>query len=105
MAKLLLTKLHCERQQDISGQDEPVIFIGGLRVWNGKLDKGKSAYPNLSHTFEDSVLVELKENNGGNLDTNNKLLGSWRIAATPHAPSTLTATSSGYHYILSYDVD
>lgn len=107
MAQLHITELKCIRQQDISGKDEPVIFVGGIRVWNGKIDRGQTIDAGLDvrRSFTGSVLVELKENNGGDLDTKNKLLGSWTIPDSPRSTDKLTATSSGYHYELFYHVD
>ncbi len=106
MAHVHLTELKCIRQQDITGLDEPVLFIAGIRVWNGKINRGQmiDAGLDVRREFSGSVLVELKENNGGDLDKNNKLLGSWTIPDTPRPTDKLTATSSGYHYELYYHV-
>jgi hypothetical protein len=106
MATIKITTLNCERQQDISGLDEPVICLGGLQVWDGKIDKGGSLHPNVSRSFSDNILVELKEANGSPVTGSKKLLGSWTVSDTPtpagNAP--LTATSAGYYYKVYFDV-
>jgi hypothetical protein len=101
MATITITKLHCVRQQDVSGDDEPVIYLGGQYVWEGKMDKGDWDYPNESRTFGPSILVQLKEKNGTN---SFKLLGSWTISDVAATNKKLTASSSGFHYELFYSV-
>lgn len=101
MAKITLTKLYCQRKQDISGKDEPVLYIAGQEVWEGKMGKGDSRYPNESRNFDHSVLVELKERNNKKY----KSLGSWTIRDDAQSEKKLTASSSGYHYELTYDVE
>ena len=102
MATLKITSLKCIRKQDVTGSDEPEIFIAGVKAWDGKITKDQTVHPNVSRSFKDFVLVELKEQNPGGP----KLLGNWTVGATPtpagNAP--LTATASGYHYQVYYDV-
>jgi len=43
MATITITKLHCVRKQDVSGDDEPVIRLGGQRAWEGKMGKEVTA--------------------------------------------------------------
>ena len=101
MAKVTLTKLKCIRKQDISGQDEPVLFIAGQEVWEGKMGKDEDRPLDESRRFNNSVLVELKERD----KKKDKLLKSWTINDTPKTDGkTLTASSSGFHYELSYAV-
>ncbi len=100
MATLNLTQLKCIRKQDIIGKDEPEIYIGGLKVWDGKMGKGDVKPLSESRGFSDSVLLELKERDGKSA----KSLGKWTISDTPSSTKTLTATSSGYHYELKYSV-
>lgn len=101
MAKITLTKLHCKRKQDISGKDEPVLYIAGQEVWEGKMGKGDTRFPagRAVRRFDHSVLVELKERDNNKY----KLLDSWTIDDRPHS-ATLDASSSGFHYQLSYVV-
>ena len=101
MATITITKLRCVRQQDVSGDDEPVIYLGGQYVWEGKMDKDDWEYPNESRTFGPSILVQLKEKNGTN---SYKTLGSWTINDVAATNKKLTASSSGYHYELFYSV-
>lgn len=101
MAKITLTKLRCERKQDISGDDEPVLDIAGQEVWAGKMGKGDTQYPNVFRTFDHRVVVELKERDRKK-DTP---LGSWMIGDDAQSETMLIATSSGYHYQLWYEVE
>lgn len=100
MATITITKVHCIRKQDVTGQDEPVIDLGGQFAWEGKMGKDDWDYPNESRGFSPSVLVELKEKNGHS----SKLLGSWTVSDTPASNKKLTASSSGYHYEVFYTV-
>jgi hypothetical protein len=101
MATIKITTLKCIRKQDVS-KDEPKIYLGGLFAWDGKMSKGESLHPNVIRTFSDNILVELKEVNG----KNEKQLGKWTVSdtTTPVGNAPLTATSSGYHYELYFDV-
>lgn len=101
MAKITLTKLTCERKQDVTGQDEPVLYIAGQEVWEGKMGKGDTRYPNEPRYFDHSVHVELKERNKNKY----KPLGSWTIRDDAEGEKMLTASSSGYHYKVWYEVE
>ena len=104
MAKITLTKLFCERKQDVSGDDEPVLYIAGQEVWEGKMGKDDTRYPDVARNFDHSVLVELKERNNNSY----KSLGSWTVRDDADALDGIkmvTASSSGYEYRLWYDVD
>ncbi len=100
MPKITVTKLKCERKQDITGKDEPIIDIAGEQVWEGKLGKGDTAYPNVFRSFDHSVVVELKEKDGKKF----KPLKSWTIRDDLQSETALTASSSGFHYVLWYEV-
>lgn len=100
MPTLKITKLHCIRKQDISGKDEPVIDIGGQFAWEGKMGKGDWKYPNEVREFNPSIKVDLKEKD----QRSSKLLHSWTISNVATSNKKLTASSSGYHYELYYDV-
>jgi hypothetical protein len=100
MATITITKLHCIRKQDVSGDDEPVIRLGGQRAWEGKIGKEDWEYPNESRTFGPSILVELKEKNG----SSEKPLGSWTVSDVVTTNKKVTASSSGFHYELFYNV-
>src|SRR5215831_1893043 len=100
MATITITKLHCIRKQDVTGEDEPVIDLGGQFAWEGKMGKGDWEYPDESRGFDPSILVELKEKN----QHSSKLLGSWTVSDVAASNKKLTASSSGFHYELFYDV-
>jgi hypothetical protein len=102
MATLKIDSIKCIRKQDVTGSDEPVLYIGGLKVWDGKMNNDDSRTLNVSRGFTDNVLVELKEVNG----KSEKSLGKWTVSDTPTANGNppLTATSSGYHYQVYFDV-
>jgi hypothetical protein len=103
MSSIKITTLKCIRMQDLTNSDEPVLYIGGVQVWEGKIGKGDSLHPNVSRSFSDSVLVELREQNN---NKSKKSLGKWTVTdnRTPVGNAPLTATSSGYHYEVYFDV-
>jgi len=103
MATIRIDSVRCLRPQDVVGEDETKLYIQGLQVWDGKMGRGETLNPNLTRQFSNTVLVELKEQNGNN---NEKSLGRWTLPSTPTANGNapLTATSSGYHYEVYYDV-
>ncbi|MGH9270744.1 MAG: hypothetical protein ACRDZ2_05685 [Ilumatobacteraceae bacterium] len=100
MATITITKVRCRRPQDITGKDEPVIRLGGQDAWEGKLGKDESDYPNESRGFSPSILLELQERNG----LGGKQLGRWTISETAVTGKKLTASSSGFHYEVTYSV-
>jgi hypothetical protein len=103
MSTIKITTVSCLRPQDVTGDDEPRLYIAGLQVWDAKMGRGESLHPNVSRTFSNSVLVELKEQNNNKSE---KSLGKWTIDKTPTASGNapLTATSSGYEYRVYFDV-
>jgi hypothetical protein len=103
MASLKITSVKCIRKQDVVNKDEPVLYIGGLQVWEGKMGKGDTRTLNLTRSFSDNVLVELKEQDNNKKE---KSLGRWTVSDTPTPAGNppLTATSSGYHYEVHFDV-
>ena len=101
MAKITLKKVECIRQVDLTGKDEPVAYIASQQVWEGKMNKGGIQWPGVSRTFSDSVVAELKEKTGNNY----KPLGSWTITESDAPETARTATSSGYHYEVTWSVD
>lgn len=100
MATITVTKIHCIRKQDVSGDDEPVIRLGGQDAWEGKLGKGDWDYPNESRGFSPSILVELREKNGSSW----KPLGAWTVSDDAVTNKKVTASSSGYHYEVFWNV-
>ena len=59
MATIKFTSLHCIRQQDVTGSDEPHLFIDGVDTWNGVVKKGGNAPLNISRSFDGSMNVML----------------------------------------------
>jgi hypothetical protein len=103
MANIRIDHVRCIRKQDVSGSDEVEIDIDGKFFWDGKMERGELLTPNLPpRSFSGSVGVELKERDGNSV----KVLGNWTVSQTPTPPNNapLTATSSGYHYEVYYDV-
>ena len=65
------------------------------------MGKGDTRYPNVARSFDHSVKVELKEKNNKKY----KSLKSWTISDDVQSETPLTASSSGFHYDLSYKVE
>jgi hypothetical protein len=105
MALIRIDSVKCIRKQDVVGEDEINLYIAGQRVWEGKMSKGELLRPNVERKFANSVFVELKEQNDNN--SSEKSLGSWTVNQTPTVANNppLTATSSGFHYEVSFDVE
>ena len=104
MATIKITTVKCIRKQDILGQDEPRIYLGGLQVWEGKMKKGDSDHlTGVQRSFSDDILVELREQNNNKSE---KELGKWTVSDTPTPAGNppLTASTSGYHYEVYFDV-
>jgi len=102
MATIRIDHVRCIRKQELVGSDEVELYIAGKRVWEGKMERGELLNPNLSRSFSGSVAVELKERDGNSVQS----LGNWTLPQTPTQPNNapLTATSSGYHYEVFFDV-
>jgi hypothetical protein len=105
MALIRIDSVKCIRKQDVLRKDELNLYIAGQRVWEAKMGKGDLLRPNVERRFANSVLVELKEQNGNN--RSEKSLGNWTVNQTPTIANNppLTATSSGFHYEVSFDVE
>ena len=105
MSTLELNELACERKQDLTGNDEPEIWIDGAQVWAGSLGKGDSAVfsPPIKRSFSGQVVVELKERDGSGGNANRKLLGQQTFSARSSA-SPASFSASGYRYKLHFRV-
>lgn len=88
MARINFTSLKCVRKQDVTGKDEPEIWLDGKKKWDGVMKKGETVVliP-LFEDFEDSIKVELKERN----PNSTKLLGT--KTARPAGPIRSRSTS------------
>lgn len=103
MATLELISLHCVRQQDVTGHDEPQLFVDGNSEYGpGRVSKGQtiSLRPR-TVAFDDAARVKLVEVNG----KRSKELGTITIT-DDQRNKTLTGEfhTSGSHYELSYKV-
>src|SRR6516162_1017596 len=63
MTTLNLTKLTCNRKQDVTGEDEIEIWLDGHLRWNNTMKKNQSRDLSLHQDFVDSIAVEVKERN------------------------------------------
>ncbi len=99
MATISFVSLKCVRMQDVSGSDEPEIWLDGEKRWDGVMRKGetKVLIP-LFQDFDDSIKVELKERNPNSF----KLLGTKMVQAGHPDPQPVDFKTSGAHYELSY---
>jgi hypothetical protein len=98
MSTIKFTSLHCVRQQDVTGSDEPHIFLDGVDTWSGVLKKGDSATVNLTKSYDGSMQVVVKEKNPGSWKT----LGTVNIDRGDVSPAVFK--TSGAHYELWYTI-
>lgn len=102
MARLNLTSLHCDRKQDLIGQDEIAIIVNKQQVWFDSMRKGetKSLLPS-GADFTDVATVSISERDG----SKDKPIGSSvNVSATGHNQVPLVFKTSGAHYELYYEV-
>ena len=102
MATLKLTSLHCDRRQDLFGQDEIVIVVNKQTAWFDSMRKGetKSLLPT-AVDFDDVATVTVSERDG---DKDKPIGGSLNVNAEGHNQSPLVFKTSGAHYELYYEV-
>jgi hypothetical protein len=103
MATLELISLHCVRQQDVTGYDEPELFVNGNSVYGpGRVKKG-GTIPLRPRTaaFNGAATVRLTEVNPGK----DKELGAISVN-DDQLNKELTGEfhTSGSHYELTYKV-
>jgi hypothetical protein len=99
MSTIKFTSLHCVRQQDVTGSDEPHIFLDSVDSWSGVLKKGDSASVNLTRPFDGSMQVVLKEKNPSSWKT----LGTVNIDRGDVEPAVFK--TSGAHYELGFTIN
>ena len=100
MTTLSLTKLTCNRKQDVTGEDEIEIWLDGHLRWNNTMKKNQSRDLSLRQDFLDSIAVEIKERNPNSA----KSLGMRTIEAHNPGQGPLDFKTSGADYELRYDV-
>lgn len=104
MATLELISLHCVRQQDVTGYDEPELFVNGNSEYGpGRVKKGQSI--NLrprTVNFNGAATVKLMEVN----PKRSKQIGGAATINADQLNKTLTREfhTSGSHYELTYKV-
>lgn len=101
MARINFISLKCVRKQDVTGKDEPEIWLDGKKRWDGVMKKGETAVlMPLFEDFEESIKVELKERN----PNKSKLLGTKTVWADRPEPQPVDFKTAGAHYELVYSV-
>jgi hypothetical protein len=101
MPTLHITKLECKRKQDVTGQDEPRITVNGDTAWGpGKMDKGDSQPLNVSVDFAEVAEVKVQEMN----NNRPKDIGPAQLIRVGRPGSPVDFSTSGAHYVLSYDI-
>jgi hypothetical protein len=103
MATVTFTALKCERKHDVTGSDEPEIWIGSRMIWNGVMKKGDTEQFVLEENFDNSIKVAMKERNGDRDDHKFLDLGTVTITTNSRGPIA-TYKTTGAHYELSYFV-
>lgn len=101
MTTIHVTQLQCVRKQDVTGNDEAVIFLNAqdMGVWPMSKGQVRPFSPHLSKTFNGSINLELKERNGLNKYTP---LGSALVSASNPGPQPVEFKTAGAHYHLWY---
>lgn len=101
MARINFTSLKCVKKQDVTGSDEPEVWVDGKKKWNGVMKKGATAVliP-LFEDFDETVKVEIRERNPNSF----KSLGTKTVTAGQPDPQPVDFKTSGAHYELTYSV-
>jgi hypothetical protein len=102
MPTMRLTKLYCERKQDVTGEDETQIRVNGIVKWGpGKFEKGESATMNVPVSFGEVAEVKVEEMNGARP----KQIGAAQHIRSADEPgSPVNFSTSGAHYVLHYTI-
>src|SRR5215471_1518850 len=94
MATLNITKVTCDRKQDVIGEDEAEIWLDGHLKWSNTMKKNQSRDLSLSQDFTDSIAVEVKERN----PNSSKSLGVRTVEAHNPGVGPLDFKTSGADY-------
>jgi hypothetical protein len=107
-SQLNLKTLKCIRQHDLTGKDEPEIWINGRKYFATVLDKeGHVNVPAADSAiqFTDQVKVELFESSGSADHVDRKQIGTaYKVTESNPPPSPMDFKTSGSHYTLSFSV-
>jgi hypothetical protein len=105
MSTLKLVSLECIRRHDVTGVDEPAIYLGNSRVWSGVISKGETESLSGGRTepypFEGSVLVSLDEVSNG---ISRQIAYAQYVSDHQTNNGELVFKNSGTHYELRYKV-
>jgi hypothetical protein len=97
-----ISKLECQRKQDVIGEDEPVIGVNGDRVWGpGKMKKGDTQALDIPIDFDEVVEVKVQEMNGDKA----KDIGPAQYIRVDRPGSPVDFSTSGAHYVLYYNIE
>jgi hypothetical protein len=101
MATLELVTLECHRKHDLIDEDEPVITVDGLSVWNGVMAKGAKAdlRPTSVH-FNGRTEVTLQEVSSGKP----KQIGDEVTVRENGNPGSVNFKTPGTWYELFFEV-
>jgi hypothetical protein len=103
MPRLDLDTLTCERQQDITGQDEIELEVNGVVVFERQMNKDDTVRCDYYLTFDPSCVIEVLERNGNR----RKAIGPPQFVWGTEAGTGQRVrefTTSGARYVLSYEV-
>jgi hypothetical protein len=100
MATITITKVTCDRKQDVIGEDEAEIWLDGHMKWSNTMKKNQSRDLSLSQDFTDSIAVEIKERN----PNSSKSLGVRTVEEHNPGVGPLDFKTSGADYKLNYHV-
>jgi len=107
-AQLNLNTLKCIRQHDLTGKDEPEIWIDGRKYFATVLDKeGHAKVPAADSAirFTGQIKVELFEASGSADHVDRKQIGTaYKVTESNPPPSPMDFKTSGSHYTLSFSV-
>jgi hypothetical protein len=102
MATLHLNTIRCHRKHDIAGDDEPVLKVKGVTVWNGVMNTNRLQLLNVSETskFEGSTTVSLHEETNGK---STQIGGAFPVKEKGN-PASMQFKTSGTHYEVFFTV-
>lgn len=105
-AQLNLNTLKCLRRHDLTGVDEPEIWLDGRKYFATTLDKDESVkVPANTYEFTGQVKVELFEASGSAGNVDRKQIGTaYKVTEQNPPPSPMDFKTSGAHYTLSFSV-
>ena len=107
-AQLTLKTLKCLRQHDLTGVDEPEIWVDGNKYYSKPLDKDghfNVPAPDDVIRFSGSIKVALYEASGSADHVDRKQIGtSYKVTESNPPPSPMDFKTSGSHYTLTFSV-